>query len=51
MQDGKDFSKGLRQAQVITYNPEVTYETVKRKSAACANLLLWLQAIVQVGNS
>ena len=50
MQDGKDFSKGLRQAKSIL-DAGVTHGEVKRKSAACANLLLWLQAIVQVGGS
>ena len=50
MQDGKDFSKGLRQAQEIVNNPDVNFGTVKKKSAACANLYSWLEAIVHVGN-
>ena len=51
MDQGEDFSKGLRLASKILSDPEMTLESTKKKSKAAYDLLQWLLCVVPYGKA
>ena len=49
MDQGEDFSKGLKLASKIVDDPEITRNSAKAKSASVYHLYVWLECIVEYG--
>ena len=44
---GEDFSQGIKYNENMLQDPEMSWDAIKKKSAAAAGLLLWLQEIIK----